>query len=82
LISEPRENATNKFANHLVPQVVAVIGMAEMLAHEIQNLPVTQWRSCCRHVEVEDCCLTDLIVEESRRIVKLLNKSLGNRPPQ
>ena len=65
----------------------SAIGMAEMLAHEIKN-PLAGI-SCAAQLlsmglSAEDRELTDLIVEETRRIVKLLEQveQFGNlRPP-
>jgi len=66
----------------------SAIGMAEMLAHEIKN-PLAGITGAAQllamGLSVEDQELTDLIVEESRRIVKLLEQveQFGNlRPPQ
>ena len=65
----------------------SAIGMAEMLAHEIKN-PLAGITGAAQLVSMsltpEDQELTDLIVEESRRIVKLLEQveQFGNlRPP-
>ncbi|WP_339639957.1 two-component system sensor histidine kinase NtrB [Jannaschia helgolandensis] len=66
----------------------SAIGMAEMLAHEIKN-PLAGITGAAQllgmNLTGEDVELTDLIVEESRRIVKLLEQveQFGNlRPPQ
>ncbi len=66
----------------------AAIGMAEMLAHEIKN-PLAGITGAAQLLGMslagEDLALTDLIVAESRRIVKLLEQveQFGNlRPPQ
>lgn len=66
----------------------SAIGMAEMLAHEIKN-PLAGITGAAQLLSMnltgEDVELTDLIVEESRRIVKLLDQveQFGNlRPPQ
>lgn len=66
----------------------SAIGMAEMLAHEIKN-PLAGITGAAQllsmNLEGEDLEMTDLIVEESRRIVKLLEQveQFGNlRPPQ
>lgn len=65
----------------------SAIGMAEMLAHEIKN-PLAGITGAAQLLSMnlsgEDIELTDLIVEESRRIVKLLEQveQFGNlRPP-
>ena len=66
----------------------SAIGMAEMLAHEIKN-PLAGITGAAQllsmNIEGDDLEMTDLIVEESRRIVKLLEQveQFGNlRPPQ
>jgi two-component system, NtrC family, nitrogen regulation sensor histidine kinase GlnL len=65
----------------------SAIGMAEMLAHEIKN-PLAGISGAAQLISMnanaEDRELTDLIVEETRRIVKLLEQveQFGNlRPP-
>ncbi len=65
----------------------SAIGMAEMLAHEIKN-PLAGISGAAQLIAMnagaEDRELTDLIVEETRRIVKLLEQveQFGNlRPP-
>lgn len=65
----------------------SAIGMAEMLAHEIKN-PLAGISGAAQllamNLSAEDLELTDLIVEETRRIVKLLEQveQFGNlRPP-
>ncbi|WP_372604643.1 nitrogen regulation protein NR(II) [Actibacterium sp.] len=66
----------------------SAIGMAEMLAHEIKN-PLAGITGAAQllsmSLSADDQELTDLIVEESRRIVKLLEQveQFGNlRPPE
>ena len=66
----------------------SVIGMAEMLAHEIKN-PLAGISGAAQLLSMnltpEDREMTDLIVEETRRIVKLLEQveQFGNlRPPE
>lgn len=66
----------------------SAIGMAEMLAHEIKN-PLAGIAGAAQLLSMglgpEDQELTDLIVEETRRIVKLLEQveQFGNlRPPE
>jgi len=66
----------------------SAIGMAEMLAHEIKN-PLAGISGAAQllsmNLVAEDRELTDLIVEETRRIVKLLEQveQFGNlRPPE
>jgi two-component system nitrogen regulation sensor histidine kinase GlnL len=68
--------------------VQSAIGMAEMLAHEIKN-PLAGITGAAQllsmNLSAEDRELTDLIVAESRRIVKLLDQveQFGNtRPPE
>ncbi|SDX49122.1 two-component system sensor histidine kinase NtrB [Roseicitreum antarcticum] len=66
----------------------SAIGMADMLAHEIKN-PLAGIAGAAQllsmGLKAEDLELTDLIVEETRRIVKLLEQveQFGNqRPPE
>jgi two-component system nitrogen regulation sensor histidine kinase GlnL len=66
----------------------AAIGMAEMLAHEIKN-PLAGIAGAAQLLSMSlkgaDLEMTDLIVEETRRIVKLLEQveQFGNlRPPE
>jgi two-component system nitrogen regulation sensor histidine kinase GlnL len=74
---------------HLVKSAAkSAIGMAEMLAHEIKN-PLAGITGAAQLLSMslgpEDRELTDLIVTESRRIVKLLEQveQFGNlRPPE
>jgi two-component system nitrogen regulation sensor histidine kinase GlnL len=64
----------------------SAIGMAEMLAHEIKN-PLAGITGAAQllsmNLSADDLELTDLIVEESRRIVKLLEQveQFGNLSP-
>jgi two-component system, NtrC family, nitrogen regulation sensor histidine kinase GlnL len=76
-----RSQAVNKAAK-------SAIGMAEMLAHEIKN-PLAGISGAAQllamNLTAEDRELSDLIVEETRRIVKLLEQveQFGNlRPPE
>jgi len=72
---------------HVKSAAKSAIGMAEMLAHEIKN-PLAGISGAAQLLSMglsaEDRELTDLIVEETRRIVKLLEQveQFGNvRPP-
>ena len=84
----PREIASRVTQNHSSAKAAkSAIGMAEMLAHEIKN-PLAGITGAAQLLSMgltsEDRALTDLIVEESRRIVKLLEQveQFGNlRPP-
>jgi two-component system, NtrC family, nitrogen regulation sensor histidine kinase GlnL len=64
----------------------SAIGMAEMLAHEIKN-PLAGISGAAQllamNLSAEDLEMTDLIVEETRRIVKLLEQveQFGNISP-
>ncbi|ADO42441.1 two-component system sensor histidine kinase NtrB [Ketogulonicigenium vulgare] len=88
MLISPREishRMTQK--NSSVKAAKSAIGMAEMLAHEIKN-PLAGITGAAQllsmGLEGSDIELTDLIVEESRRIVKLLEQveQFGNlRPP-
>ena len=74
----PRELAGRMTQNHSVKSAAkSAIGMAEMLAHEIKN-PLAGITGAAQLLSMnlgkEDLELTDLIVEESRRIVKLLGQ--------
>lgn len=87
-----RELAGRMTRSHSVKSSAkSAIGMAEMLAHEIKN-PLAGITGAAQllsmNLSTEDLELTDLIVEESRRIVKLLeqveqfgNLSLPQRKP-
>ena len=84
----PREFASRINQNHSTGKAAkSAIGMAEMLAHEIKN-PLAGITGAAQLLSMglspEDQEMTDLIVEESRRIVKLLEQveQFGNlRPP-
>ncbi|MCV6586888.1 MAG: ATP-binding protein [Marinibacterium sp.] len=74
----PRELAGRMTQSHSVKSAAqSAIGMAEMLAHEIKN-PLAGITGAAQLLSMniggEDLELTDLIVEESRRIVKLLEQ--------
>ena len=88
LILSPRELA-DRLGRSMGAKTAArsAIGMAEMLAHEIKN-PLAGITGAAQLLSMnltpEDQELTDLIVEETRRIVKLLEQveQFGNiRPP-
>lgn len=88
LLLEPREIA-GRLGRSMQSQSAAksAIGMAEMLAHEIKN-PLAGITGAAQllgmNLSNEDRELTDLIVAESHRIVKLLEQveQFGNlRPP-
>jgi two-component system nitrogen regulation sensor histidine kinase GlnL len=84
----PREIASRINQNHSRAKAAkSAIGMAEMLAHEIKN-PLAGITGAAQLLSMglspEDQEMTGLIVEESRRIVKLLEQveQFGNlRPP-
>ena len=89
ILMEPRDIAVrlNK-AMGVKSAARSAIGMAEMLAHEIKN-PLAGITGAAQLLSMslspEDQELTDLIVAESRRIVKLLEQveQFGNlRPPE
>ena len=78
LMISPRELAGRMTQNDTVKSAAkSAIGMAEMLAHEIKN-PLAGITGAAQLLSMnlapEDLELTDLIVEESRRIVKLLEQ--------
>lgn len=88
LMLSPRELA-DRLGRSMGAKTAArsAIGMAEMLAHEIKN-PLAGISGAAQLLSMgitpEDQELTDLIVEETRRIVKLLEQveQFGNlRPP-
>ena len=74
----PRELAGRMTQNHTVKSAAkSAIGMAEMLAHEIKN-PLAGITGAAQLLSMnlapDELELTDLIVAESRRIVKLLEQ--------
>ncbi|SDC13737.1 two-component system sensor histidine kinase NtrB [Ruegeria marina] len=78
ILVSPRELAGRMTQSHSVKSAAqSAIGMAEMLAHEIKN-PLAGITGAAQllsmNLAAEDLELTDLIVEESRRIVKLLEQ--------
>jgi len=78
MMISPRELAGHMTQNHTVKSAAkSAIGMAEMLAHEIKN-PLAGITGAAQllsmNLEADDLELTDLIVGESRRIVKLLEQ--------
>lgn len=84
---EPQELASRVSISESVKNAAkSAIGMAEMLAHEIKN-PLAGITGAAQllsmNLKPEDLELTDLIVEESRRIVKLLEQveQFGNLQP-
>jgi two-component system nitrogen regulation sensor histidine kinase GlnL len=89
MLISPREMAHRMTKNSLSEKAArSAIGMAEMLAHEIKN-PLAGITGAAQLLSMslspEDQEMTDLIVEESRRIVKLLEQveQFGNlRPPE
>ena len=89
MLISPRELAGRMTQSHSVKSAAqSAIGMAEMLAHEIKN-PLAGITGAAQllsmNLSKDDLELTDLIVAESRRIVKLLEQveQFGNlRPPQ
>ena len=88
MMISPREIASRMSQNATSTKAAkSAIGMAEMLAHEIKN-PLAGITGAAQLISMSltgpDLELTDLIVEESRRIVKLLEQveQFGNlRPP-
>ena len=89
LMIAPQQIASRLTRNSVTGKAArSAIGMAEMLAHEIKN-PLAGITGAAQLLSMnlsrEDLELTDLIVEESRRIVKLLEQveQFGNlRPAQ
>ena len=87
LLITPRELAGRMTQSHSVKSAAqSAIGMAEMLAHEIKN-PLAGITGAAQllsmNLSKDDQELTDLIVAESRRIVKLLEQveQFGNLSP-
>jgi len=87
LMISPRELAGRMTQNHSVKSAAkSAIGMAEMLAHEIKN-PLAGITGAAQLLSMnlgnDDLELTDLIVGECRRIVKLLEQveQFGNLSP-
>lgn len=88
MMISPREIASRVTVNTSSSKAAkSAIGMAEMLAHEIKN-PLAGITGAAQllamNLSAEDQELTDLIVDECRRIVKLLEQveQFGNlRPP-
>lgn len=88
MLIAPREVASRVSQNQSSTKAAkSAIGMAEMLAHEIKN-PLAGIAGAAQllsmGLEGDDLELTDLIVEETRRIVTLLDQveQFGNlRPP-
>jgi len=78
LMISPRELSGRMTQNHSVKSAAkSAIGMAEMLAHEIKN-PLAGITGAAQllsmNLSADELELTDLIVAESRRIVKLLEQ--------
>ncbi len=78
MIISPRELAGRMTRGNTVKSAAqSAIGMAEMLAHEIKN-PLAGITGAAQllsmNIPAQDLELTDLIVAESRRIVKLLEQ--------
>jgi two-component system, NtrC family, nitrogen regulation sensor histidine kinase GlnL len=88
MLIAPREIASRMTQNASSTKAAkSAIGMAEMLAHEIKN-PLAGISGAAQLLSMglsgPDLELTDLIVEETRRVVKLLEQveQFGNlRPP-
>ncbi|MDJ1007150.1 MAG: ATP-binding protein [Paracoccaceae bacterium] len=87
LIFEPRQLADRLGRAHSVKTAAkSAIGMAEMLAHEIKN-PLAGITGAAQLLSMnlsgEDREMTDLIVAETRRILKLLSQveQFGNLSP-
>ncbi|WP_370401485.1 two-component system sensor histidine kinase NtrB [Sulfitobacter sp. JB4-11] len=87
MMISPRELAGRMTQSHSVKSAAkSAIGMAEMLAHEIKN-PLAGITGAAQllsmNLPATELELTDLIVAESRRIVKLLEQveQFGNLSP-
>ncbi|WP_121631548.1 two-component system sensor histidine kinase NtrB [Tropicibacter alexandrii] len=87
MLISPRELAGRMTQSHSVKSAAkSAIGMAEMLAHEIKN-PLAGITGAAQLLSMglpkEDLEFTDLIVAETRRIVKLLEQveQFGNLSP-
>lgn len=87
MLMSPREISSRLTRNaQSVTAARSAIGMSEMLAHEIKN-PLAGITGAAQllsmNLDSEDLELTDLIVAESRRIVKLLEQveQFGNQQP-
>ena len=87
MMISPRELAGRMTQSHSVKSAAkSAIGMAEMLAHEIKN-PLAGITGAAQllsmNLPAAELELTDLIVAESRRIVKLLEQveQFGNLSP-
>ena len=87
MLVSPRELAGRLTRTHSAKSAAqSAIGMAEMLAHEIKN-PLAGITGAAQllsmNLSADDLELTDLIVAESRRIVKLLEQveQFGNLSP-
>ncbi|RBI85073.1 PAS domain-containing sensor histidine kinase [Rhodosalinus halophilus] len=87
LVISPRELAGRLTKSHSVKSAAkSAIGMAEMLAHEIKN-PLAGITGAAQLLSMnlggEDLEFTDLIVAETRRILKLLEQveQFGNTKP-
>ncbi len=87
MMISPREIASRMSQNISTGRAAkSAIGMAEMLAHEIKN-PLAGITGAAQLLSMglgqDDIELTDLIVDESRRIVKLLEQveQFGNLRP-
>ena len=86
LMISPREIAGRLAGGRRHPSAKSAIGMAEMLAHEIKN-PLAGISGAAQllamELEPHEREMTDLIVEETRRVVRLLEQveQFGNLSP-